>query len=73
MTMLSVEKAEYLNIRRLDGSPWLAPITRGLRVQSSGGAVGRFVGVTAEGTVWIAWESFDFEAMCQAFDAQVAP
>ena len=42
---------------------------RGDVIVTRGGATGTFVGRTKAGTEWVCYDSDDYDAMCQAFDA----
>ena len=42
---------------------------RGDTVKTEGRASGRYVGRTAAGTIWVAYDEADFAAMCERFDA----
>lgn len=43
---------------------------RGQFISTQGGGCGRYVGTTASGQVWVAYEAADFAPMCAAFDAR---
>lgn len=42
--------------------------SRGDTITTPGGGVGRYVGTTATGLVWMGYEPGDFPIMCAAFD-----
>lgn len=71
-TTLSVDEAKYNGLRRLDGTPWVVPVERGAIVLTSSQDVGRFVGVSPVGTVWVYWQeetpSLGYYEMCDDFD-----
>ncbi len=45
-------------------------MSRGDTFTAPGGARGRYVGTTAGGILWIAYEAGTFATMCAAFDAR---